>query len=42
LGVVAGNGAPTPDLKIAGSTSSTLDERRDAVVNVLEKTLAKY
>ena len=42
LGVVAGNGAPTPDSKIAGSTSTTLDERRDAVVNVLEKTLAKY
>jgi len=41
-GVVAGPGAPAPDPKIAGSSSSTLDERRDAVVNVLEKTLDKY
>ncbi len=41
-GVVTGAGAPTPDGKIAGTASFTLDERRDAVVNVLEKTLAKY
>lgn len=41
-GVVAGTGAPTPEVKIAGSQTSTLDERRDAVVAVLEKTLAKY
>jgi hypothetical protein len=41
-GVVVGNGAPVPDQKIAGSTASSLDERRDAVVGVLEKTLAKY
>jgi len=41
-GVVAGVGAPKPDSKIAGLPTDSLDARRDAVVNVLEKTLDKY
>jgi len=41
-GVVAGSGAPVPEAKIAGSAADSLDARRDAVVNVLEKTLDKY
>lgn len=41
-GTVAGKGAPTPDVKIAGSPSGTIDERREAVVSTLEKTLTKY
>lgn len=41
-GVVAGIGAPTPESKIAGSATDSLDARREAVVSVLEKTLDKY
>ncbi len=41
-GVVTGTGAPTPDVKLAGPTSGTIDERREAVVSTLEKTLTKY
>ena len=41
-GVVAGSGAPTPDSKITGTATGTLDERREAVVNVLQKTFDKY
>jgi hypothetical protein len=32
----------TADSKVAGSAAESLDARRDAVVNVLEKTLDKY
>jgi len=41
-GTVSNPGAPTPDAKAAGSAAQTLDERREAVMRVLEKTRDLY
>lgn len=38
LGTVGDGSAPAPEAKVAGSASGTLDERRDAVLRILEKT----